>query len=85
MCLRHLNNDDYYKNLNNEDPSHIIQTEVTSFADKYRGMLTKNEYELSSSGKHNISVHYRNTPMNNALPVHISLFWTKTGGKMAIF
>ena len=43
MCLRHLDDVNYYTKIT-EDPSNLVLTRVTEFANKYKSMLTVNEY-----------------------------------------
>ena len=43
MCLRHLDDVNYYTKLM-EDPSDLVHSRVTDFANKYKPMLTANEY-----------------------------------------
>ena len=43
MCLRHLDDNNYYTKIM-EDPSNLIHTRVIDFANKYKNMLTANEH-----------------------------------------
>ena len=44
MCYRHLSDTTFYNNLDNNDPSTIDQDRVNKFAEKYKSILTNNEY-----------------------------------------
>ena len=43
MCYRHLSDTTFYNNLDNNDPSTIVQDRVNKFAEKYKSILTNNE------------------------------------------
>ena len=38
MCYRHLSDTTFYKNLENKDPSSIVQDRVNKFAEKYKSI-----------------------------------------------
>ena len=46
MCYRHLSNATFCDNLDNNDPSAIVQQRVNKFAEKCKSILTNNEYEF---------------------------------------
>ena len=45
MCQSHLNNEQYYRCLFENDPSLIVNEKISNYANKYRRILTDNEYE----------------------------------------
>ena len=57
MCLRHLNDTNYYTRVD-EDPSHSVFNRVVSFANKYKDMLTQNEYNYLLHTKYKMSNIY---------------------------
>ena len=58
MCCRHLNNTEFYKELNTTDPSPIIQSRINSFAEKYKSQLTHNEHKYITESKYKIANFY---------------------------
>ena len=52
MCYRHLSGTAFYNNLDNNDPSTVVQDRVNTFAGKY---LTNNEYDFLIRRCHKIS------------------------------
>ena len=46
MCYRQLSDTTFYNNLDNNDPSTTVQDRVNKFAEKYKSILTNNEYEF---------------------------------------
>ena len=45
MCQSHLNNEQYYRCLFENDPSLIVNEKIINYANKYHSILTDNEYE----------------------------------------
>ena len=43
MCYKHLSNTAFYNNVDNNDPSTIVQDRVNKFAEKYKSILINNE------------------------------------------
>ena len=58
MCCRHLSDTTFYSNLDNNDPSAIVQDRVNKFAEKYKSILTNNEYDFLTKRCHKISNFY---------------------------
>ena len=48
MCQSHLNNEEYYQCLLENDPSLIINEKIINYANKYCSILTNNEYNILS-------------------------------------
>ena len=46
MCYRYLSDTTFYNNLDNNDPSTIVQGRVYKFAEKHKSILRNNEYEF---------------------------------------
>ena len=46
MCYGHISDKTFYNNLDNNDPSTIVQDRVNKFAEKYKSILKNNEYEF---------------------------------------
>ena len=55
MCYRHLSDTTFYNNLDNNDPSVIVQDRVNNFAEKYKLILTNNEFVFLTKRCHKIS------------------------------
>ena len=55
MCYRHLSDTTFYNNLDNDDPSTIVQDKLNKFAEKYKSILTNNEYDFLTKRYHKIS------------------------------
>ena len=53
MCYRHLSDTTFYNNLDNNNPFTIVQDRVNKFAEKYKLILTNNEYEFLTKRRHN--------------------------------
>ena len=51
----HLSDTPFYNNLDNNDPSSIVQDRVPKFAEKYKSILTNNEYDFLTNRCHKIS------------------------------
>ena len=51
----HLSDTAFYNNLDNNDPSFIVQDRVPKFAEKYKSILTNNEYDFLTNRCHKIS------------------------------
>ena len=45
MCQSHLNNEQYYRCIFQNNPSLIVNEKIINCANKYRSILTDNEYE----------------------------------------
>ena len=58
MCYRDLSDTTFYNNLDNNDPSTIVQDKVIKFAEKYKSILTNNEYDFLTKRCHKISNFY---------------------------
>ena len=58
MCYAHLSDTTFYNNLDNNDPSIIVQEKVNKFAEKYKSILTNNEYDFLTKRCHKISNFY---------------------------
>ena len=48
MCYRHFSDTKFYNNRGNNDPSTIVQDRVNKFAEKYKSILTNNEYDFQT-------------------------------------
>ena len=55
MCYTHPSDTTFYNNVDNNDPSTIVQDRVYKFAEKYKSSLTNNEYEFLTKRCHKIS------------------------------
>ena len=60
MCQSHLNNEQYYWRLFENDPSLIVYEKIINYANKYRIILTDNEYEYFINRNYKISNFYMN-------------------------
>ena len=59
MCYRHLSDTTFYNNLDNNDSPTIVQDRVNKFAEKYKSILTNNEYDFLTKRCHKISNFYK--------------------------
>ena len=55
MSQSHLNKEQYYRRLFENDPSLIINEKIINYANKYHSILTDNEYEYLISCSYKIS------------------------------
>ena len=61
MYYRHLSDTIFYNYLDNNDPPTIVQNRVDKFAEKYKLILTNNEYDFLTKRCHKIcSLNYIN-------------------------
>ena len=60
MCQSHLNNEQYYRCLFENDPSLIVNEKIINYANKYRSILTDNEYEYLINRNYKIPNFYMN-------------------------
>ena len=58
VCYRHLSDTIFYDNLDNNDPSIIVRDKVNKFVEKYKSILTNNEYDFLTKRCHKISNFY---------------------------
>ena len=58
MCMKHLTDKEYYKQLGFANPSKIVEKKVMEFANKYRTMMTRKEYEFLTYSEHSMSNFY---------------------------
>ena len=58
MCMAHLTDKRYYKQLGYADPTKKVELKVIEFAKKYKQMLTTKEYEFLTSKDHKMSNFY---------------------------
>lgn len=72
MCLKHLNDTEYYE-IVQDDPSNLVQQRVLSYAKQYANILTENEYNYLTARTHKLSNFYtlpklhKNKELNNIL------------------
>ena len=61
LCYRHLSDTTFCNNLDNNDLSIIVQNRVNKFAEKYKSILTSNEYDFLTKCYHKTS-HFSMLP-----------------------
>ena len=72
MCLRHLEDEEYYE-IVPENPTELVKAEVENFANKYKEILTNNEYRYLTADDHKLSNFYmlpklhKNTELNGII------------------
>ena len=66
MCQSHLNNEQYYRCLFENDPSLIVNEKIINYANKYRSILTDNEYEYLINRNYKISNFYMNPKLHKS-------------------
>ena len=58
VCYRYFSDTTFYNNLDNKDPSTIVQDKVNTFAEKYKSILINNQYDFLTKRCHKISNFY---------------------------
>ena len=58
MCLDHLSNKEYYKDLGSENPTFIVKQKVCTLAKKYKRILHEKEYAFLTIREHKMSNFY---------------------------
>ena len=66
MCQSHLNNDQYYRCLLENDPSLIVNEKIINYSNKYRSILTDHEYEYLTNHSYKVSNFYMNTKLHKS-------------------
>ena len=66
MCQSHLNNEQYYWCLFENDPSLIVNQKIISYTNKYCSILTDNEYEYLINRNYKISNFYMNPKLHKS-------------------
>ena len=73
MCRSHLNNEQYYQYLFENNRSLIANEKIISFANKYCSILTDNEYEYLINRNYKISTFYMNPKLHKSMITSILL------------
>ena len=58
MCMNELNKEKVYKRLGKTNPSDLVKREVLEFANRYRGILTKKEYQFLTKKEYKMANFY---------------------------
>ena len=58
MCMRELNKSKFYRRLGKVDPSNEVKTDVISFANTYRTVLTAKEYRFLTEKEYKMAYFY---------------------------
>ena len=58
MCMNELSKDDVYKCLGKANPSDLVYRKVKEFADQYRSILTKKEYQFLTKKQYRMANFY---------------------------
>ena len=66
MCQSHLNNEQYYRCLFENDPSMIVNEKIINYANKYHSILTDNEYEYLINRNYQIFDFYVNPKLHKS-------------------
>ena len=66
MYQSHLNNEQYYRCLLEKDPSLTVNKKIINYANKYRSILTNNEYEYLINRNYKISNFYMNPKLHKS-------------------
>ena len=66
MCKSHLNNEQYYPYLFANNPSLIVNEKIINYANKYRSILTDNQYEYPINLNYKISNFYMNPKLHKS-------------------
>ena len=66
MSQSHLNKEQYYRRLFENDPSLIINEKIINYANKYHSILTDNEYEYLINRNYKISNFYMNPKLHKS-------------------
>ena len=65
-CQSHLNNEQYYWCLFENDPSLIVNEKIISYTNKYCSILTDNEYEYLINRNYQICNFYMNPKLHKS-------------------
>ena len=71
MCQSHLNNEQYYQCLFENDPSLIVNEKIINYANKYCSIVTDNKYEYLINRNHKISNFYINPKLHKSIQLSI--------------
>ena len=66
MCQSHLNNEQYYRCLFENDPSLIVNEKIINYANKCSSILTDNEYEYLINDNYKLSNFYMNPKLHKS-------------------
>ena len=66
MCQSHLNNEQYYPCLFENNPTLIVNEKIINYANKYCSILTNNEYEYLINCNYKISNFYMNPKLHES-------------------
>ena len=58
MFESHLQNEEYYECIQNNDPSPLLKNRIIAYAKKYKNLLTENEYKTLTQKTYKISNFY---------------------------
>ena len=66
MCQSHLNNEQYYRCLFENDPSLTLNEKIINYSSKYRSILTDNEHEYFINHNYKTSNSYMNPKLHKS-------------------
>ena len=58
MCLNELSKEKFYRPLGRTDPSRVVLNDVKNFANRYRDILTRKEYQFLTSNDYKMANFY---------------------------
>ena len=79
LCYRHLSDTIFCHNLNNNDRSTIVQDRVNKFVEKYKSIVTNNEYEFLTKRCHKISNVYMLPKLHKSKEINEFIEIKRTG------
>ena len=71
MCQSHLNNEQYYRCLFENDPSLIVNEKIINYANEYCSIVTDNKYEYLVNRNYKISNFYINPKLHKSIQLSI--------------
>ena len=84
MCQSHLNNEQYYWCLFENNPSLIINENIINHPNKYCSIFTDNEYEYLINHNYKISNFYMNPKLHKSKELNeiLPVYYTRGISKM---
>ena len=58
-CEPHLQNEEFYECIQDNDPSPLLKNKIITYAKRYKNLLTENEYKTLTQKTYKISNFYK--------------------------
>ena len=73
MCMNELSKTKFYKNLGKRNPSPNVTTNVKNFANQYRNILTKKEYDFLTKNNYRMANFYTLPKLHKSVTINSKL------------